>query len=118
MDEVLAFLVERWKTLGRPRYVQFDNARELAGGGKAARYLSRVIRLRLYLGVEPVFIPPAQPRYNDRPHQGQNSMACRPTNMRPATRLVQVVRVQDISARKRVSAPLFLRGIRLSPTGC
>jgi hypothetical protein len=50
--------------------------------------------------------------YNDRPHQGQNSMACRPTNMRPAARLVQVVRVQDISARKRVSAPLFLWGIR------
>jgi putative transposase len=64
MDEVLVFLVECWKTLGRSLYVQFDNARELAGWGKAARYLSRVIRLCLYLGIEPVFIPPAQPRYN------------------------------------------------------
>jgi len=64
MDEVLAFLVECWQTLGRPVYVQFDNARELAGGGCAARYLSRVIRLCLYVGSEPVFIPPAQPRYN------------------------------------------------------
>jgi putative transposase len=64
MDEVLVFLVECWTTLGRPVYTQFDNARELAGWGKAARYLSRVIRLCLRFGIEPVFIPPAQPRYN------------------------------------------------------
>jgi len=40
MDEVLAFLVECWQTLSRPVIVQFDNDRELAGWGKAARYLS------------------------------------------------------------------------------
>ncbi len=64
MDEVLAFLVECWKSLGRPTSVQFDNARELAGWGRAAPYLSRVIRLCLYFGIEPVFIPPAQPHFN------------------------------------------------------
>ena len=64
MDEVLAFLVECWKTLGRPAQVQFDNAREFCGWGRAARYLSRVIRLCLRFGIEPVFIPPARPQYN------------------------------------------------------
>ncbi|OGO32904.1 MAG: hypothetical protein A2Z03_07920 [Chloroflexi bacterium RBG_16_56_8] len=64
MDEVLAFLVECWKTLGRPAHLQFDNAREFAGWGRAARYLSRVIRLCLRLGIEPVFIPVARPQYN------------------------------------------------------
>jgi putative transposase len=64
MDEVLGFLGECWKDLGRPAQVQFDNARELCGWGAAARYLSRVIRLCLRLGVEPVFIPPAMPEHN------------------------------------------------------
>ncbi len=64
MDEILTFLGECWKTLGRPAQLQFDNAREMAGWGRAARYLSRVIRLCLRFGVEPVFIPPGQPQYN------------------------------------------------------
>lgn len=64
MDEVLAFLGECWKTLGRPKQIQFDNARELVGWGVAARYLSRVIRLCLRFGIEPIFIPPKRPQYN------------------------------------------------------
>src|SRR5262249_8079049 len=57
MDEVLWFLGECWKDLGRPEQMQLDNARELAGWGPAARTLSRVIRLCLRFGVSPVFIP-------------------------------------------------------------
>ena len=64
MDAILAFLGDCWKTLGRPAQVQFDNARELVGWGPAARYLSRVIRLCLRFGVEPIFIPPRRPQYN------------------------------------------------------
>src|SRR4051794_17484928 len=64
MDEVLAFLGECWKDLGRPAQVQFDNARELAGWGPAARTLSRVIRLCLRFGVSPVFIPKGEPQFN------------------------------------------------------
>jgi putative transposase len=64
MDEVLGFLGECWKDLGRPAQVQFDNARELCGWGAAARFLSRVIRLCLRFGVEPVFIPPGMPEHN------------------------------------------------------
>lgn len=61
MEAVLAFLGKCWKTLGRPRLVQFDNAREFVGWGPAARSLSRVLRLCLRLRVEPMLIPPAQP---------------------------------------------------------
>jgi hypothetical protein len=64
MDEVLGFLGECWKDLGRPEQVQFDNARELAGWGTAARTLSRVIRLCLRFGVSPVFIPKGEPQFN------------------------------------------------------
>jgi transposase InsO family protein len=64
MEEVLAFLGECWKDLGRPGQVQFDNARELAGWGPAARALSRVIRLCLRFGVGPVFIPAGEPQFN------------------------------------------------------
>ena len=64
-DEVLGFLGECWKDLGRPAQVQLDNARELCGGG-VVRHLSRVIRLCLRFGVEPVFIPKAEPQFNGR----------------------------------------------------
>jgi putative transposase len=64
MDEVLWFLGECWKDLGRPEQVQFDNARELAGWGQSARALCRVIRLCLRFGVSPVFIPKGEPQFN------------------------------------------------------
>jgi putative transposase len=64
MDEVLGFLGECWKDLGRPAQVQFDNARELAGWGQSAQALSRVIRLCLRYGVGPVFIPEGEPQFN------------------------------------------------------
>jgi transposase InsO family protein len=64
MDEVLWFLGECWKDLGRPEQVQFDNARELSGWGPAAQALSRVIRLCLRFGVSPVFIPEGEPQFN------------------------------------------------------
>src|SRR5262249_54479681 len=64
MDEVLWFLGECWKDLGLPEQVQFDNARELAGWGRGARTLSRVIRLCLRYGVSPVFIPEGEPQFN------------------------------------------------------
>jgi putative transposase len=62
MNEVLDFLGECWKSLGLPEQVQFDNARELCGWGRAARWLSRVIRLCLRFGVGPVFIPEREPQ--------------------------------------------------------
>jgi len=64
MNEVLWFLGECWKDLGRPAQVQLDNARELAGWGPAARTRSRVIRLCLRFGVSPLFIPVGEPQFN------------------------------------------------------
>ena len=64
IEAVLEFLGECWKTLGRPKQVQFDNAREYLGWGPAARYLSRLIRLCLRFEVEPIFIPQARPQRN------------------------------------------------------
>jgi len=64
MDEVLWFLGECWKDLGRPEQVQFDNARELAGWGPAARTRSRLIRLCLRFSVRPVFLPAGEPQFN------------------------------------------------------
>lgn len=64
MDALLDFLGECWTCLVRPAQVQFDNAREVVGWGPAARYLSRVLRLCLRFGVEPVLIPPARPQRN------------------------------------------------------
>jgi len=64
MDEVLGFLGECWKDLGRPEQVQFDNARELCGWGASARTLSRVIRLCLRFHVSPVLIPEGEPQFN------------------------------------------------------
>jgi putative transposase len=64
MDELLDFLGECWKVLGIPEQVQLDNAREITGWGHAARYLSRVLRLCLRFGVEPVLIPMGEPQFN------------------------------------------------------
>jgi transposase InsO family protein len=64
MEVILDFLGECWKSLGLPAQVQFDNAREVAGWGPAARYLSRVLRLCLRFGVEPLLIPPGRPQRN------------------------------------------------------
>jgi putative transposase len=64
MDEVLAFLIQAWQHLGLPAQVQFDNAREFCGWGQSARYLSRVIRLCVYLRITPIFIPQRRPQRN------------------------------------------------------
>ncbi len=63
-DTVLAFLVHAWQHLGLPERVQFDNGREFCGWGRWPRSLSRVIRLCLRLGLEPVFIPEGKPQRN------------------------------------------------------
>ena len=64
MELVIDFLIHAWQQLGIPEKVQFDNGREFCGLGYSARFLSRVIRLCLRLGVEPVFIPKGKPQRN------------------------------------------------------
>ena len=64
MDGVLGFLVHAWQHLGLPEKAQFDNGREFCGFGYTARFFSRVIRLCLRLGIEPVFIPKGKAQWN------------------------------------------------------
>lgn len=64
MQQVLPFLVRAWQQVGLPQQVQFDNGRQFYAPGRYARSLNRVIRLVLRLGVQPIFIPEAQPQRN------------------------------------------------------
>jgi putative transposase len=64
LEQLLPFLVHAWQVLGLPQHVQFDNGRAFYGSGRWPRSLNRLIRLTLYLGVQPVFIPKAHPERN------------------------------------------------------
>ena len=55
------FLVYAWQTLGIPEYLQFDNELAFRGSNKYPRTFGDVIKLCLYLGVESIFIPEAEP---------------------------------------------------------
>src|SRR5262249_12558303 len=123
MDEVLGFLGECWKDLGRPAQVQFDNARELAGWGPAARTLSRVIRLCLRFGVSPVFIPEGEPQFNAgvEPLSGwfqgprfQGRFRRRGDLRRELARLQEAVNTQHVPPRLGGQTPAqHRRGLRL-----
>src|SRR5512144_2260668 len=123
MDEVLAFLGECWKDLGLPEQVQLDNARELSGWGLAARTLSRVIRLCLHFGVEPVFIPAGEPQFNGgvenfngwfQPRLFQRRFT-RPGDLRrELARLQEAVNTQHVHPRLGGLTPTqHRRGLRL-----
>ncbi|MCP4050438.1 MAG: transposase family protein [bacterium] len=71
-SQVAASLLRCWKTMGLPKIVQFDNELSFHGSNKYSRTPGLVIRLCLYYGIEPVFIPVKEPwrngtieRFND-----------------------------------------------------
>lgn len=61
---VWAHLVLGWKRLGFPEFLQVDNDSAFSGGGKAKRAFSQFVRLCLFVGVEPIFLPVAEPDRN------------------------------------------------------
>jgi hypothetical protein len=61
---VWTHLVQGWKRLGFPAFLQVDNDSAFSGGGKAKRAFSQFVRLCLYVGVEPIFLPVAEPDRN------------------------------------------------------
>lgn len=70
--DIVEALVVAWQRLGIPRVLQVDNELAFRGSNRYPRSFGLLIRLCLYLGVEPIFIPEAEPwrngvieRFND-----------------------------------------------------
>jgi hypothetical protein len=61
---VRTHLLHGWKRLGIPEFLQADNDSAFSGGGKAKRVFSQFVRLCLYFGVEPIFLPVREPQRN------------------------------------------------------
>lgn len=53
-----------WQTLGLPDGVQMDNDAAFCGGYKTPRIFGEFVRLCLYLGIEPIFLPVHEPKRN------------------------------------------------------
>lgn len=64
MDAILDFLVSAWQTLGCPKCLKMDNCLDFRGSNRHPRALSKLMRVCLDLGVQPVFIPISEPWRN------------------------------------------------------
>ena len=64
MDNVIEFLLGFWAENAIPNYLQMDNSASFIGDLIHPRHFSRVVRLCLHVGVEPVFIAPRKPWMN------------------------------------------------------
>jgi hypothetical protein len=56
--DVVTFLAEHWREVGRPGYAQFDNDARFIGGTSVPDSIGLVIRFCLASAVVPVFAPP------------------------------------------------------------
>jgi putative transposase len=56
--------LQTWQTLGLPDALQMDNDAAFCGGYKVQRIFGQFVRLCLYLGIEPIFIPVGEPNRN------------------------------------------------------
>ncbi len=61
---VIAHAKKVWKTQGIPEGLQLDNDSAFNGGYKAPRIFGRFVRLCLYFGIEPIFIPVGEAERN------------------------------------------------------
>jgi putative transposase len=62
--DIIASLLRCFSTLGIPRYLQMDNKLPMRGSNRYPHSFGLVIRLCLYLGIQPVFIPIGEPWRN------------------------------------------------------
>lgn len=71
-EEALDFVLHTWRELGISDYFQMDNESCFSGGYKHPGVIGKVVRLALYVGVQPVFSPYYHPESNafvERIHQ-------------------------------------------------
>jgi putative transposase len=61
---VTQHLLRSWRTSGIPEGLQLDNDAAFCGGYKVKRVFGTCVRLCLYVGVEPIFIPVREARRN------------------------------------------------------
>jgi hypothetical protein len=61
---VIGHCLHIWNTLGIPQFLQLDNDAAFCGGYKAPRVFGQFVRLCLYLGIELIFLPIAEPQCN------------------------------------------------------
>jgi len=63
-QQIANSLLRSWKAIGLPDYLQLDNQLSFRGSNRYPRSPGLVIRLCLFFGVTPVFIPIAEPWRN------------------------------------------------------
>jgi len=63
-DVACRHLVQSARELGMADFLQVDNDAAFTGLGRNTRVFGRFVRLALYLGMELIFIPPAEPKRN------------------------------------------------------
>jgi putative transposase len=56
--------LQTWQTLGLPDGLQMDNDAAFCGGYKVPRVFGDFVRLCLYVGIEPLFLPVHEPKRN------------------------------------------------------
>ena len=64
MNNVIEFLLDCWTKNAIPNYLQMDNGASFIGELIHSRHFSRVVKLCLHFGVEPVFIAQSKPWMN------------------------------------------------------
>ena len=63
-SDILASLVRCLQILGIPKYLQMDNKLPMRGSNRYLHSFGLIIRLCLYLGIQPIFIPIGEPWRN------------------------------------------------------
>jgi IS30 family transposase len=64
MDAIVDFLISAWQKMGCPRYLKMDNCLDFRGSNLYPRSPSKLMRVCLDLGIQPVFIPLREPWRN------------------------------------------------------
>lgn len=63
-ESIILALIDTWKKLGIPEFIQLDNELSFRGSNRYPHSLGKVIKLCLALRIQPIFIPPGEPWRN------------------------------------------------------